>query len=315
MSCIYKGEVVDTDLSSNARGGTEMMRERLLQHVPADLLQNFAIHFSRPREIYSDVKNIFFAHDLATDPENAILQGDGWKQFEKFVFVSYWQRDQYIMMHGIPYSKCAVIENAIEMEYSVTQKSTDVVRFIYHTTPHRGLELLYPIFDALSKEFSNIHLEVFSSFEIYGWKERDKAYLDLFSKLSNHPNITYYGTQSNDTVLAALKNSHIFLYPCIWQETSCIAMIEAIRAGCLVIHPTLAALPETASTATIMYDYHEDPSVHANIAYRAARTVLNIQKNDPAFINNFTNNVAAELPRNSIQGFKSKWINLLEQVK
>lgn len=315
MSCIYKSNIVDTDLSTNARGGTEMMRERLLQHVPAELLQKVAIHFSRPRQLYSDVKNIFYAHDLAADPENAILQGDGWKQFEKFVFVSYWQRDQYIMMHGIPHSKCTVIENAIEMEYLATEKSTDVVRFIYHTTPHRGLELLYPIFDALSKEFNNIHLEVFSSFEIYGWKERDKPYLDLFTKLSNHPNITYYGTQSNDTVLAALKNSHIFLYPCIWQETSCIAMIEAIRAGCLVIHPTLAALPETASTATIMYDYHEDPSIHANIAYRSARTILNIQKNDPKFINTFTTNVAAELPRNSIMSFKSKWVNLLEQVK
>lgn len=315
MSCIYKGTVVDTDLSSNARGGTEMMRERLLQHVPAELLQDYAIHFSRPREIYSDVKNIFYAHDLATDTENAILQGDGWKQFEKFVFVSYWQRDQYIMMHGIPHSKCTVIENAIETEYSAADKPTDTIRFIYHTTPHRGLELLYPIFDALSKEFNNIHLDVFSSFEIYGWKQRDKVYLDLFSKLDNHPNITYHGTQSNNTVLAALKNSHIFLYPCIWQETSCIAMIEAIRSGCLVIHPTLAALPETASTATIMYDYNEDPSIHANIAYRSARTILNIQKNDSTFINNFTNNVAAELPRNSIIGFKSKWINLLEQSK
>ena len=56
MSCIYKGTVVDTNLSTNARGGTEMMRERLLRHVPAELLQDYAIHFSRPREIYSDVK-------------------------------------------------------------------------------------------------------------------------------------------------------------------------------------------------------------------------------------------------------------------
>lgn len=315
MSCIYKGNVVDTNLSSNARGGTEMMRERLLQHVPAELLQKFAIHFSRPREIYSDVKNVFYAHDLATDPENSILQGGGWKQFEKFVFVSYWQRDQYMMMHGIPYSKCTVIENAIETEFEAKHKATDQIKFIYHTTPHRGLELLYPIFDALTKEFHNIHLDVYSSFEIYGWKERDKAYLDLFTKLSNHPNITYHGTQSNDTVLAALKNSHIFLYPCIWQETSCIAMIEAIRSGCLVIHPTLAALPETASTATLMYDYHEDPSIHANLAYRSARTVLNIQKNDANFINHFTATTTAELPRNSIQGFKNKWINLLEQIK
>ena len=114
MSCVYRGAVVDTNLSRNARGGTEMMRDRLLTAVPPSLLDNFAIHFSRPRQIYDDVKNIFYAHDLAADPENKILLNDGWKQFAKLVFVSHWQRDQYVNMYNIPYSKCTVIENAIE---------------------------------------------------------------------------------------------------------------------------------------------------------------------------------------------------------
>jgi hypothetical protein len=57
MSVVYKGKVIDTNLSREARGGTEMMRERLIKNVPQDLLKDFAIHFSRPREIYSDVKN------------------------------------------------------------------------------------------------------------------------------------------------------------------------------------------------------------------------------------------------------------------
>ena len=141
MSCIYKGNVVDTNLSRNARGGTEMMRERLLNNVPQELLQNFAIHFSRPREMHRDVKNIFYCHDLVMDPENKILKDGGWRKFDHFVFVSYWQRDQYVSAYGIPYSRCTVIPNAIELEYTPIQKRTDQIRFIYHTTPHRGLEL------------------------------------------------------------------------------------------------------------------------------------------------------------------------------
>ena len=31
MSMIYKGAVVETELSKNSNGGTEMMRKRLLQ--------------------------------------------------------------------------------------------------------------------------------------------------------------------------------------------------------------------------------------------------------------------------------------------
>jgi len=315
MSCIYRGAVIDTDLSKNARGGTEMMRERLINAVPSSILDNYAIHFSRPRQVYEDVKNIFYAHDLASDPENKILLNDGWKLFDKFVFVSYWQRDQYMMMYGIPYSKCTVIENAIETEFEYTERpSNGPIRFVYHTTPHRGLELLYPIFDGLSKEFDNIHLDVFSSFEIYGWQERDKQYQKLFDLLKNHPKITYHGTKSNEEVISTLKQSHIFLYPCIWQETSCIAMIEAIRCGCLVIHPSLAALPETASNVTVMYDFNENHAVHANTAYKFARNILTLENKDRGFIDTFAADTGRETYKNSITTYKTKWVSLLEQL-
>ena len=314
MSCIYKGNVVDTNLSRNARGGTEMMRERLLNNVPQELLQNFAIHFSRPREMYSDVKNIFYCHDLVMDPENKILKDGGWRKFDQFVFVSYWQRDQYVLVYGIPYSICTVIPNAIELEYRPIQKRTDQIRFIYHTTPHRGLELVYPIFDALSKQFDNIHLDVYSSFKIYGWEQRDKPYEQLFEKLKAHPKITYHGSKSNDEVLAALKESHIFLYPSIWQETSCIAMIEAIRSGVLVIHPSYAALPETSSSATLMYEYTEDVHEHVNIAFIVTKNLLEAQRSNENFLNVITSSDRHALPRNSINKFKSSWINLLRRL-
>jgi glycosyltransferase involved in cell wall biosynthesis len=265
--------------------------------------------------MYDDVKNIFYAHDLATDPENKVLLNEGWKLFDKFVFVSYWQRDQYMLVYGIPYSKCTVIENAIETEFEYTPRPTNGdIRFVYHTTPHRGLELLYPIFDNLSKEFDNIHLDVFSSFEIYGWKERDKPYQGLFDKLKSHPKITYHGSCSNEEVIATLKQSHIFLYPCIWQETSCIAMIEAIRCGCLVIHPNLAALPETASEVTVMYDFHEDHNVHATTAYQYARHILSIENKNRGFVDTFSNDPGRELSKNSLTTYKTKWIALLEQL-
>jgi hypothetical protein len=110
------------------------------------------------------VPNILWCHDLAEDPENKVLRDGGWEKFDHFVFVSNWQRDQYIVRFGIPYSKCSVIYNAVEKQYAPKEKDMSTIRFVYHTTPHRGLELLVPIFDALSKEFDNIHLDVYSSF-------------------------------------------------------------------------------------------------------------------------------------------------------
>jgi glycosyltransferase involved in cell wall biosynthesis len=295
-------------------GGTEMMRHRLIENVDSELLSKFAIHFSRPRQMYDDVKNVFYCHDLAMDPENKILKDGGWKQFDHFVFVSYWQRDQYIMVYGIPYSKCTVIQNAIELEYKAPQKSTDEVRFIYHTTPHRGLELVYPIFDALSQQFDNIHLDVYSSFKIYGWEQRDKPYEQLFKNLQSHPKITYHGTKSNEEVLSALEKSHIFLFPSIWAETSCIAMIEAIRSGVLVIHPSYAALPETSSGATIMYDYTEIANDHANIAYSVTKNLLETHKLHSNIFNILMTSERCELPRNSINNYTNSWNNLLRRL-
>lgn len=318
MSCVYKGEIVNTDLSKNAMGGTEMMRNRLLKYVSKDLLQNFAIHLSRPRKIYDDVKNILWCHDLVEDPENKILSGEGWKKFDHFVFVSYWQRDQYIDRFGIPYSKCSVIQNAIETEYDAeslkASKSGDLIRFIYHTTPHRGLELAYPIFDALSKEFDNIHLDVYSSFKVYGWEGRDAPYHELFDKIKEHSKMTYHGSQSNEAVIEALKKSHVFLFPSIWKETSCIAMIEAIRCGCVVIHPSYGALTETSSGATLMYEYTENVSDHANRCYQYARKLLLLNKENGHVLNMIVNPQLCEMPRHSIHSFSNSWTTLLKDL-
>ena len=315
MSMIYKGNVVETELSKNSKGGTEMMRQRLLENVEGHLLENFAIHFSRPREIPSDVKNILYCHDLAEDPENKILLDGGWKQFDRFVFVSAWQRDQYIMIFGIPYSKCSVIPNAVELRYMPkTNRVVETIRFIYHTTPHRGLEILYPVFDALTREFDNIHLDVYSSFRVYGWEQRDAPYQELFNKIANHDHMTYHGSVSNGEVLDALKKSHIFLYPNIWKETSCIALIEAIKSGLICIHPNYGALTETGGIASIMYDYTEDPNTHANIAYSVAKGVLEMQKNDPKFIERFTTSERLNLARNDINSFSASWTRLLRDM-
>ena len=314
MSCVYKGEVINSEQSTNSKGGTEMMRQRFVDLVDKELQEKVAVHLSRPRELKDDVLNILWAHDLAEDPENKILLDGGWEKFDHFVFVSAWQRDQYIVRFGIPYSKCSVIYNAVEKQFAPKEKNLDTIRFIYHTTPHRGLELLIPVFDALSKQYDNIHLDVYSGFEIYGWEQRNEAYKGLFANIEAHPNMTYHGVKSNEEVLKALDDAHIFLYPNIWKETSCIALIEAIKSQVICIHPNYGALPETAQNATIMYDWNEDPQFHANYAFSVAKQVLESMKQNPNYFNGFTYSDRFNLARNSVQSFQVMWNTLLRNI-
>ena len=251
---------------NGAMGGTELMNKALYERVDNDLLDQFYIIKSRVRWTDPKRPNILWLHDTWDDPESQHLrEAESRNRFKKLVFVSNYQLQTYNMGLGVPYSKSVVLRNAID-PIEQKKKSDDVIRLIYHTTPHRGLNILVASFKELTKHFGEkIHLDVFSSFEAYGWKERDKPFEQLFQEIKDHPQMTYHGYQPNDVVRKALQEAHIFAYPNIWPETSCIAAIEAMSAGCEVVCPNFAALPETTGSFARMYNFHEDVNEHANI--------------------------------------------------
>lgn len=254
------------ELSKNAMGGTELMLRGLYDHVDNDLLRHFQIIPSRVRELDPDRKKIYWLHDLPGDPEVQHLKNGGWEKFDLLVFVSHWQQQMYNLHLGVPYSAGVVLKNAINSFPITDRKKNEKIRLIYTSTPHRGLELLYPVFKELRKKH-DIHLDIFSSFELYGWKERDKPYQKLFDKLNEDPNVSYHGAKSNDEVRKALTEADFFVYPSIWTETSCLCLIEAMCAGLLCIHSSLGALPETSSGVTGMYGYNENPHAHCAVLH------------------------------------------------
>ena len=264
------------EISVNSKGGTELMRVGLEERLPADLLENFQIFASRVREKDDSKIRVLWMHDLPGDSESDHLKNDGHEAFHLFVFVSNWQMQQFINTYGIPWSKCVVIENAIDAILpEQIEKPKDVIRLVYHTTPHRGLEILVPVFEKLCETHDNIVLDVYSSFEIYGWTERDAPYQEIFDRCRNHPKINYHGTVSNEEVKLALGKSHIFAYPSIWPETSCISLIEAMSAQCICVHPNYGALFETAGGTTLMYQWHEDLNAHAGTFFNHLEHAIN----------------------------------------
>ena len=40
--------------------------------------------------------------------------------------------------------------------------------------------------------------------------------------------------------------------------------MEAMSAGCSIVCPNFAALPETTANFAVQYQYNENPSIHAN---------------------------------------------------
>jgi glycosyltransferase involved in cell wall biosynthesis len=217
---------------------------------------------SRARDLDPTKLRVFWLQDLPEDPESQHLSNEGWRKYHRIVYNSNWQANRYQLFHGIPPSRSIVLLNAIDpIEY--VEKPKDKIRLIYTSTPHRGLEILVPVFIDLAKKHPEIELDVFSSFNIYGWGDIDKQYEALFDACKNHPQINYHGSVPNAEVRTALQKAHIFAYPSIWMETSCCALMEAMSAACLCIHPNFGALPETAANMTLMYQFHENMEQHA----------------------------------------------------
>lgn len=290
-----------------AKGGTEMMRDKLHERVDKALIDEFNWYHSRINgPVPEDGHNLLWLHDMWDDPQVQHLKDEKSRsRFDKLIFVSHWQQWCYVMGLGIPYQEGVVMQNAIEpIEMDQPQKkNTDVIRLIYHTTPHRGLDLLTPVFRKLTellKDEVELHLDVFSSFQIYGPKygQQDENFKDIFDDLKSQDNVTYHGYQPNEVVREALKEAHVFAYPSTWPETSCISVMEAMSAQCAVICPNFAALPETTANWASNYPMHENKEWHANMLLNVCMGVVknywdeNLQNklsHAKMFIDNFYN--------------------------
>lgn len=256
------------EVNKNAMGGTELMARRIERDCNQSLLSKFQIIHSRVRDLDPNKKKILVLHDLPLDPEVQHLKDGGWSKFDKLVFVSHWQQEKYHMYLGVPYDAGVVIPNAIELiEQHQKPNPKREINIVYFSTPHRGLDLLYAAFNQLAQEHSNIRLTVYSSFDLYGWKERDNQHKELFDLLKNHPKISYNKSIPNEKLREELKKHHIFAYPSVWQETSCICLMEALSAGLYCVHSSLAALPETSGGLTQMYTFTDNVQTHVDTFY------------------------------------------------
>lgn len=260
-------------VSKKAMGGTELMQKWLFEELEKrepGLKDKFQWIMTRVRKLDPDKQRILWIHDLASDPEVQHLKNkDTWDQFERIVFVSHWQQYQFKTHLGFPYEKGVVIQNAIHPipEYE-KPKENGKINVCYFSTPHRGLELLLNAWEFMRKDLKdglNAELNIYSSFKLYDRPHLDEQFRHIYKRAEDMDGVHYHGTVSNDEIREALKTQHIMAYPSIYEETSCITLMEAANAGCLCVVPNLGALPETGANFPWMYGFEEDPEKHSQV--------------------------------------------------
>jgi glycosyltransferase involved in cell wall biosynthesis len=310
MSCLINGELKMPPRLKNSHGGTENMARLFLKYVPADSYRSFQVHVSKlTQEVDPTKKQILWAMDNHCDQDTPI----GKLVFDWYVFISDWQRKQYLREHNLPIEKTSVIENIIDFVPDLSiQKPTDKVHFVYASVPDRGLDVLYESFNILSQKFQNLlHLTVFSSYKLYAWDEVDRHHASLFEKIKAHKDITYHGFAPDyNEVIQAKYKAHFFLYPCTWLENSCISLIESLACGCICVHTDFSAMPETAAGRSIVYEMPYSREEHimkcCYIMDDLIIKLLNNQKIMPDY--------ERLLYRHTPAHFVEKWLDLFKKL-
>ena len=259
-------------VSDKAIGGTELMRNWLFKELDKrepGIRDKFQFISTRVRNLEPDKQRILWIHDLANDPEVQHLKDkEKWNLFERVVFVSHWQQHQFKMVLGFPYEKGVVIQNAIYPIPEHEKPNDGKINVCYFSTPHRGLELLLNAWEFMRtelKEGLNAELNIYSSFKIYDRGHLDEQFRHIYKRAREMDGVNYHGTVSNDEIREMLPNQHVMAYPSIYEETSCLTLIEAMSAGCLGVIPNLGALPETGANFPWMYGFEEDPDKHQQV--------------------------------------------------
>jgi glycosyltransferase involved in cell wall biosynthesis len=223
------------------------------------VVQNWAKlgHELKPR-LRPDARLILWTQHAHDQPAMRALSDPTFRNaHDAFVFVSDWQRREYLNAFAIDANRAFVMRNALGPAFErlfsaeetiLTAKSSPPV-LAYTSTPFRGLELLLDVFPRIRAALPGVTLRVYSSMQVYQLSpERDaQRYGELYNRCRNTPGVQYVGSLPQPELATELRQVPVLAYPNTFPETSCIAVMEALASGCRVVTSDLGALPETTA--------------------------------------------------------------------
>ena len=243
------------------RGATELQMEMLHKHVSKELLDQVQICTSIPGKVPIDPNkiNILWQKNSWDQPNLQAFFKDKskHKEYDWYVFNSHWNYEKFRYFFDIPTDRSVVIKNGVE-EFPIRKiyKKGEPIKLVHHCTPWRGLNVLLRAMQEVKNP--NIILDVYSSSQVYGdafKKANDEQFKPLYEQAKQLSNVNYIGYKPNEYIREMMPNYDMFVYPSIFEETSCASALEALASGVHVITNNFGALYETCAEWPVYVNY------------------------------------------------------------
>lgn len=227
-------------------GGTELLYNNLVERVDISDI-NLMLSIAHP-SLLSDTKpNVLWQHlNINEENTNGLKDPEFVSKLSAIVFVSHWQHEQFRKNFPLDDVDCYVIQNAIPaFEW---KDKPEKIKLIYTSTPWRGLHILVDVLRNINR--NDIEVDIYSGTSIYGpaFAEQTKGQFDHIYNRISESGYNHIEYAPNSIVREAVQDAHILAYPSVFEETSCLAAMEALSAGCKVVTTNYGALYETCGT-------------------------------------------------------------------
>lgn len=202
--------------------------------------------------------------------------------FDKVLVLSEFHKS--LLKDWVPEEKIFVTANGINLKDFEGYQERNPKRMIYTSSYDRGISNLLEVWPEVKKEVPDAELHLY-----YGWNTYDKMMRVGFRtpdmknyllKLMNQEGVFDHGRVGHQDLVQEFLKSGVYVYPCHFEEISCISAMKSQAAGCVPVVTNYAALNETVKAGVKVSGQGGQGTVNLNFKNRLVEILKDTEKQE-----------------------------------
>lgn len=224
-----------------------------------------------PVVIENKIPNIYLMlHDLAKQNEIIPMNNN----LKNIICLSEWHKEHISGMFSSFKDKISVMSYGIDINDFPKEKIVDK-SFIYSSFPNRGLIELLRMFPVITEKYPDATLNIFCNTKLQWVRDvAGKDMVEIERLIDEQDNVTNHGWVPGNILKKYWSSSHIWFYPCTFEETCCLTAYEAAASKTLVVSNHLAALKESIGDRGIIVNGNPETENWKKLALKLLFNVL-----------------------------------------